>query len=68
MPGTTRDLEILQTVLRRTMGVPALTDLADITHEHVVMPQELPLQAARSTGAAAVGRDTAQSSAAGNRQ
>ena len=42
-PGATRALEILQTELRRTMGVLALTDLADITRDHVVMPHELPL-------------------------
>jgi (S)-mandelate dehydrogenase len=42
-PGATRALEILQTELRRTMGVLGLSDLADITRDHVVMPHELPL-------------------------
>ncbi len=42
-PGATRALEILQTELRRTMGVLALTDLADITRDYVVLPHELPL-------------------------
>jgi isopentenyl diphosphate isomerase/L-lactate dehydrogenase-like FMN-dependent dehydrogenase len=42
-PGATRALEILQTELRRTMGVLALTDLAEITRDHVVLPHELPL-------------------------
>jgi (S)-mandelate dehydrogenase len=42
-PGATRALEILQTELRRTMGVLGLSDLADITRDHVVMPYELPL-------------------------
>ena len=42
-PGASRALEILQTELRRTMGVLALTDLADITRDHVVLPHELPL-------------------------
>ena len=42
-PGATRVLEILQTELRRTMGVLGLSDLADITRDHVVMPHELPL-------------------------
>jgi (S)-mandelate dehydrogenase len=42
-PGATRALDILQAELRRTMGVLALTDLADITRDHVVLPHELPL-------------------------
>lgn len=42
-PGATRALEILQTELRRTMGVLALTDLADISRDYVVLPHELPL-------------------------
>ena len=42
-PGATRALEILQTELRRTMGVMGLTDLSQITRDHVVLPHELPL-------------------------
>lgn len=42
-PGATRALEILQAELRRTMGVLGLSDLADITRDHVVIPHELPL-------------------------
>lgn len=42
-PGATRALEILHAELRRTMGVLALTDLADITRDHVVLPHDFPL-------------------------
>jgi (S)-mandelate dehydrogenase len=42
-PGATRALEILHTELRRTMGVMGLTDLSQITRDHVVLPHELPL-------------------------
>jgi isopentenyl diphosphate isomerase/L-lactate dehydrogenase-like FMN-dependent dehydrogenase len=42
-PGASRALEILQTELRRTMGVMGLTDLNQITRDHVVLPHELPL-------------------------
>ena len=42
-PGATRALEILQSELHRTMGVMGLTDLSQITRDHVVLPHELPL-------------------------
>jgi isopentenyl diphosphate isomerase/L-lactate dehydrogenase-like FMN-dependent dehydrogenase len=42
-PGATRALEILHSELRRTMGVMGLTDLRQITRDHVVLPHELPL-------------------------
>lgn len=41
--GASRALEILQTELCRTMGVMGLTDLKQITRDHVVLPYELPL-------------------------
>lgn len=42
-PGATRALEILHSEIRRTMGVMGLTDLRQITRDHVVLPHELPL-------------------------
>jgi isopentenyl diphosphate isomerase/L-lactate dehydrogenase-like FMN-dependent dehydrogenase len=41
--GASRALEILHAELRRTMGVLALTDIANITRDHVVLPHEYPL-------------------------
>jgi (S)-mandelate dehydrogenase len=42
-PGATRALEILKSELRRTMGVMGLSDIRQITRDHVVLPHELPL-------------------------
>lgn len=42
-PGATRALEILHSEIRRTMGVMGLTDLGQITRDHVVLPHEYPL-------------------------
>ncbi|MEP4885468.1 MAG: alpha-hydroxy acid oxidase [Alphaproteobacteria bacterium] len=41
--GACRALEILHTEMRRTMGVMGLSDLKDMTRDHVVMAHELPL-------------------------
>jgi len=42
-PGATRALEILHSEIRRTMGVMGMSDLSQITRDHVVLPHELPL-------------------------
>jgi len=42
-PGASRALEILHSEIRRTMGVMGLTELSQITRDHVVLPQEYPL-------------------------
>jgi isopentenyl diphosphate isomerase/L-lactate dehydrogenase-like FMN-dependent dehydrogenase len=39
--GATRALEILKSELRRTMGVMGLSDIRQITRDHVVLPHEL---------------------------
>lgn len=41
--GASRALEILHSEIRRTMGVMGLTDLSQITRDHVVLPHEYPL-------------------------
>lgn len=41
--GASRALDILHAELRRTMGVMALTSVADISRGHVVLPHEHPL-------------------------
>jgi isopentenyl diphosphate isomerase/L-lactate dehydrogenase-like FMN-dependent dehydrogenase len=41
--GASRALDILHAEMRRTMGVMALTSIADISREHVVLPHEYPL-------------------------
>lgn len=41
--GASRALEILHSEIRRTMGVMGLTDLDQITRDHVVLPHEYPL-------------------------
>ena len=41
--GAFRALEILQSEIKRTMGVMGLTNLKDITRDHTVMPHEYPL-------------------------
>jgi len=41
--GASRALEILHSEIRRTMGVMGLTELSQITRDHVVLPQEYPL-------------------------
>ena len=40
--GATRALEILAAEIHRTMGVMGLTDLQNLTREHVVLPGQLP--------------------------
>jgi isopentenyl diphosphate isomerase/L-lactate dehydrogenase-like FMN-dependent dehydrogenase len=42
--GASRALEILQSEMRRTMGVMGLVNVADITRDHVVLPHEYPLE------------------------
>lgn len=42
-PGASRALEILHSEIRRTMGVMGLSDLTQITRDHVVLPHEMPL-------------------------
>ena len=41
--GAFSALEILQSEIKRTMGVMGLTNLKDITRDHTVMPHEYPL-------------------------
>ena len=40
--GATRALEILETEIRRTMGVMGVTDIASLGREHVILPGQLP--------------------------
>ncbi|MBS27662.1 MAG: alpha-hydroxy-acid oxidizing enzyme [Alphaproteobacteria bacterium] len=41
--GATRALDILHAEIRRTMGVMGLSDLSELTRDHVVLPHQLPL-------------------------